>query len=85
MKTKIVDIQEFNTSVGILRIETHIAEESKFRSIAENKVIFNGTEFSSVNALEDKLDRAEYNLLKDEVYSLSTLLDLYIQAYPRTL
>ena len=85
MKTKIVDIQEFNTSVGILRIETRIAEESKFRSIAENKVIFNGTEFSSVNALEDKLDRAEYNLLKDEVYSLSTLLDLYIQAYPRTL
>ena len=30
MKTKIVDIQEFNTSVGILRIETRIAEESKF-------------------------------------------------------
>ena len=85
MKTKIVDIQEFNTSVGILRIETRIAEESKFRSIAENKVIFNGTEFSSVKALEDKLDRAEYNLLRDEVYSLSTLLDLYIQAYPRTL
>ena len=85
MKTKIVDIQEFNTSVGILRIETRIAEESKFRSIAENKVIFNGTEFSSVKALEDQLDRAEYNLLRDEVYSLSTLLDLYIQAYPRTL
>lgn len=85
MKTKIVDIQEFNTSVGILRIETRIAEESKFRSIAENKVIFNGTEFSSVKALEDILDRAEYNLLRDEVYSLSTLLDLYIQAYPRTL
>ena len=85
MKTKIVDIQEFNTSVGILRIETRIAEESKFRSIAENKVIFNGTEFSNVQALEEKLDRAEYNLLRDEVYSLSTLLDLYIQAYPRTL
>ncbi len=85
MKTKIVDIQEFNTSVGILRIETRIAEENKFRSIAENKVIFNGTEFSGVKALEDKLDRAEYNLLRDEVYSLSTLLDLYMQAYPRTL
>lgn len=42
MKTKIVDIQEFNTSVGILRIETRIAEENKFRSIAENKIIFNG-------------------------------------------
>ena len=85
MKTKIVDIQEFNTSVGILRIETRIAEESEFRSIAENKVIFNGTEFSSVRALEDKLDRYEYDMLRSEVYDLSTLLDLYIQAYPRTL
>ncbi len=85
MKTKIVDIQEFNTSVGILRIETRIAEENKFRSIAENKVIFNEEELPNVAALEEKLDRAEYNLLRDEVYSLSTLLDLYIQAYPRTL
>lgn len=85
MKTKIVDIQEFNTSVGILRIETRIAEENKFRSIAENKVIFNGTEFSNLKALEEKLDRYEYDMLRSEVYSLSTLLDLYIQAYPRTL
>ncbi len=85
MKTKIVDIQEFNTSVGILKIETRIAEENKFRSIAENKVIFNEEELPNVAALEEKLDRAEYNLLRDEVYSLSTLLDLYIQAYPRTL
>ena len=85
MKTKIIDIQEFNTSVGILRIETRIAEESEFRSIAENKVIFNEEELPNVAALEEKLDRAEYNLLRDEVYSLSTLLDLYIQAYPRTL
>ena len=85
MKTKIIDFQEFNTSVGILRIETRIAEESEFRSIAENKVIFNEEELPNVAALEEKLDRAEYNLLRDEVYSLSTLLDLYIQAYPRTL
>ena len=85
MKTKIVDIQEFNTSLGILRIETHISEVSEFRSVVENKVIYNGQEFSDAKALEEKLDRAEYNLLKDEVYSLSTLLDLYIQAYPRTL
>ena len=85
MKTKIVDIQEFNTSVGILRIETRIAEENKFRSIAENKVIFNGTEFSNVKALEEKLDRYEYDMLRNEVEKLSTLLDLYMQAYPRTL
>lgn len=85
MKTKIVDIQEFNTSLGILRIETHISEVSEFRSVVENKVIYNGQEFSDAKALEEKLDRAEYNLLRDEVYSLSTLLDLYIQAYPRTL
>lgn len=85
MKTKIVDIQEFNTSLGILRIETHISEVSEFKSVVENKVIFNGTEFSSVKALEDKLDRYEYDMLRSEVYDLSTLLDLYIQAYPRTL
>lgn len=85
MKTKIVDIQEFNTSVGILRIETRIAEENKFRSIAENKIIFNGTEFPGVKALEEKLDIYEYKCLRSEVEKLSTLLDLYMQAYPRTL
>ena len=85
MKTKIVDIQEFNTSVGILRIETRIAEENKFCSIAENKVIFNGTEFSSVKTLEEKLDIYEYECLRCEVEKLSTLLDLYMQAYPRAL
>lgn len=85
MKTKIVDIQEFNTSLGILRIETHISEVNDFRSVVENKVIYNGEEFPDIKVLEDKLDRSEYNLLRSEVYALSTLLDLYIQAYPRTL
>lgn len=85
MKTKIVDIQEFNTSMGILRIETRIAEENKFRSIAENKVIFNGEELPNVAALEEKLDIYEYECLRCEVEKLSTLLDLYIQAFPRTL
>lgn len=85
MKTKVVDIQEFNTSVGILRIETRIAEENKFRSIAENKVIFNEEELPNVAALEEKLDIYEYECLRREVEKLSTLLDLYMQAYPRTL
>ena len=85
MKTKIVDIQEFNTSLGILRIETHISEVSEFKSVVENKIIYNGTEFSNIKALEEKLDRYEYDMLRSEVYDLSTLLDLYIQAYPRTL
>ena len=85
MTTKILDIQEFNTSMGILRFETHIAEENNFRSVVDNKVIFNGTEFSNLKALEDKLDCYEYDMLRSEVYDLSTLLDLYIQAYPRTL
>ena len=85
MKTKIVDIQEFNTSLGIFRIETHISEVSEFKSVVENKIIYNGTEFSNIKALEEKLDRYEYDMLRSEVYDLSTLLDLYIQAYPRTL
>ena len=63
MKTKIVDIQEFNTSQGLLRFETRIAEENNFRSVVDNKVIFNGTEFSSLKALEDKLDCHEYDML----------------------
>ncbi|MBQ8209359.1 MAG: hypothetical protein IJZ35_02110 [Clostridia bacterium] len=85
MKTKIVDIQEFNTSLGILRIETHISEVSEFKSVVENKIIYNGQEFSDAKALEEKLDRYEYDLLRNEVEKLSTLLDLYMQAYPRTL
>lgn len=85
MKTKIVDIQEFNTSLGIFRIKTHISEVSEFKSVVENKIIYNGTEFSNIKALEEKLDRYEYDMLRSEVYDLSTLLDLYIQAYPRTL
>ena len=80
MKTKIVDIQEFNTSVGILRIETRIAEENKFCSIAENKVIFNEEELPNVAALEEKLDIYEYECFRCEVEKLSTLLDLYMQA-----
>ena len=85
MKTKIVDIQEFNTTMGILRIETHISEVNDFRSVVENKIIYNGEEFPNIKALEDKLDCHEYDMLRSEVYDLSTLLDLYIQAYPRTL
>lgn len=85
MKPKIVDIQEFHTSLGVLKIETRISEENDFRSVVENKIVYNGTEFSNIKALEDKLDRYEYDLLRTEVYDLSTLLDLYIQAYPRTL
>ena len=38
MKTKIVDIQEFNTTMGILRIETRISEVNDFRSVVENKI-----------------------------------------------
>ena len=85
MKTKIVDIQEFNTSLGLLRFETRIAEENNFRSVVDNKVIFNGTEFSNLKALEDKLDCYEYDMLRSEVYDLSTLLDLCKQALPRSL
>ena len=85
MKTKIVDIQEFNTTMGILRIETRISEVNDFRSVVENKIIYNGEEFPNIKALEDKLDCYEYDMLRSEVYDLSTLLDLYIQAYPRTL
>lgn len=85
MKTKIVDIQEFNTTMGILRIETRISEVSDFRSVIENKVIFNDKEYPDVDKLEEELGPYDTGLLRDEVDSLSTLLDLYIQAYPRTL
>lgn len=85
MKTKIVDIQEFNTSLGLLRFETRIAEENNFRSVVDNNVVFNGTEFSNLKALEDKLDCNEYNLLRSEVYDLNAVLELCIQALPRSL
>ena len=85
MKTKIVDIQEFNTTMGILRIETHISEVNDFRSVVENKIIYNGEEFPNIKALEDKLDCYEYDMLRSEVYDLSTLLDLCKQALPRSL
>ena len=85
MKTKIVDIQEFNTSLGILRMGTHISEVSEFKSVMENKIIYKGQEFSNAKALEEKLDLVEYNLLRDEVYSLTKVLDLCKQAYSRAL
>lgn len=85
MKTKIVDIQEFNTSLGLLRFETRIAEENNFRSVVDNKVIFNGTEFFNLKALEDNLDCNEYNLLRSEVYDLNAVLELCKQAYSRAL
>ena len=85
MTTKILDIQEFNTSTGILRIETHISEVNDFRSVVENKIIYNGEEFPNIKALEDKLDCYEYDMLRSEVFDLSTVLELCKQAYPRTL
>ena len=85
MTTKILDIQEFNTSLGILRFETRIAEENNFRSVVDNKVIFNGTEFFNLKALEDNLDCNEYNLLRSEVYDLNAVLELCKQALPRSL
>ena len=85
MTTKILDIQEFNTSTGILRIETHISEVNEFRSVVENKIIYNGEEFPNIKALEDKLDCYEYDMLRSEVFDLSTLLDLCKQALPRSL
>ena len=85
MTTKILDIQEFNTSLGLLRFETRIAEENNFRSVVDNKVIFNGTEFFNLKALEDTLDCNEYNLLRSEVYDLNAVLELCKQALPRSL
>ena len=85
MTTKILDIQEFNTTMGILRIETHISEVSEFKSVVENKIIYKGQEFSDAKALEENLDRVEYNLLREEVYSLITMLELFKQAYSRAL
>ena len=85
MKTKIVDIQEFNTTMGILRIETHISEVNDFRSVVENKIIYNGEEFSNIKALEDKLDCYEYDMLRSEVYDLNAVLELCLQALPRKL
>ena len=85
MKTKIVDIQEFNTSQGLLRFETRIAEENNFRSVVENKIIYNGEEFPNITALEDKLDCYEYDMLRSEVYDLNAVLELCLQALPRKL
>ena len=85
MTTKILDIQEFNTTLGLLRIETHISEVNDFRSVVENKIIYNGEEFPNIKALEDKLDCYEYDMLRSEVFDLSTLLDLCKQALPRSL
>ena len=85
MTTKILDIQEFNTSTGILRIETHISEVNDFRSVVENKIIYNGEEFPNIKALEDYLDCNEYNLLRSEVFDLNAVLDLCKQALPRSL
>lgn len=85
MKTKIVDVQEFHTLMGVLKIETRISEVSEFSSVVENKVIFNGEELPNVTSLEEKFDIYEYECLRSEVEKLSTLLDLYMQAYPRTL
>ena len=85
MKTKIVDIQEFNTSVGILRIETRISEVNDFRSVVENKIIYNGEEFPNIKALEDKLDCYEYDMLRSEVFDLNAVLELCLQALPRKL
>lgn len=85
MKTKIVDIQEFNTSLGLLRFETRIAEENNFRSVVENKIIYNGEEFSNIKALEDKLDCYEYDMLRSEVFDLNAVLELCKQALPRSL
>ena len=85
MTTKILDIQEFYTTMGILRIETHISEVNEFRSVVENKIIYNGEEFSNMKALEDKLDCYEYDMLRSEVYDLNAVLGLYIQALPRSL
>ena len=85
MTTKIIDIQEFNTSLGILRIETHISEVNDFRSVVENKIIYNGEEFPNIKALEDYLDCNEYNFLRSEVYDLNAVLDLCKQAYSRAL
>ena len=85
MTTKILDIQEFNTSTGILRIETHISEVNEFRSVVENKIIYNGEEFPNIKALEDKLDCYEYDMLRSEVYDLNAVLELCLQALPRSL
>ena len=85
MTTKILDIQEFNTSTGILRIETHISEVNDFRSVVENKIIYNGEEFPNIKALEDNLDCNEYNLLRSEVFDLNAVLGLCKQALPRSL
>ena len=85
MKTKIVDIQEFNTTMGILRIETHISEVNDFRSVVENKISYNGDEFPNIKALEDKLDCYEYDMLRSEVYDLNAVLELFKQALPRSL
>ena len=85
MTTKILDIQEFNTSMGILRIETRISEVNDFRSVVENKIIYNGDEFPNIKALEDKLDCYEYDMLRSEVYDLNAVLELCLQALPRSL
>ena len=85
MKNIITDIQEFHTSLGIIRMETHISEVNDFRSVVENKIIYNGEEFPNITALEEKLDCYEYDMLRSEVFDLNAVLDLCKQALPRSL
>ena len=85
MTTKILDIQEFNTSLGLLRFETRISEVSDFRSVIENKVIFNDKEYFDIDKLEEELGPYDTGMLRDEVDSLSTVLELCLQALPRKL
>ena len=49
MKNIITDIQEFHTSLGIIRMETHISEVSEFKSVMENKIIYKGENHEKFN------------------------------------
>ena len=66
-------------------METHISEVNDFRSVVENKIIYNGEEFPNIKALEDKLDCYEYDMLRSEVFDLNAVLELCLQALPRKL
>lgn len=85
MEAIIVDTNEIKTSVGTFKRTIEISRLNDFGFGVAVSLFFDDIEYDDANELKFFLGEEAFETLKSEVEAYSSALDLFMQAFPRTL
>ncbi len=82
MDAKLIDTNEIKTSVGTFKRTIEISDITDFGCAVATTLYFDGIEYDDVKELKFFLGDESFELMKSEVETYSSALDLFMQAFP---